>query len=92
MHNDRTPPFAPPAIARSGWSDEHVHYLRGEKPLHEYLFEHAATVPERVAYVFYGAELTWADMAERVRRLAAYLQARSVGHGSRVALFMQNCP
>lgn len=82
----------PVPVPGSAWSGDPVRYLDGEKPLHEYLFDHADKVPDQRAYVFYGTELTWAQMADGVRRLAAFLQQRGVGKGDRVALYMQNCP
>lgn len=82
----------PVPVPGSAWSGDPVRYLDGEKPLHDYLFDHADKVPDQRAYVFYGTELTWAQMADGVRRLAAFLQQRGVGRGDRVALYMQNCP
>ena len=84
--------FKPVPVPGSVWAGESVSYLRGEKPLHEYLFQHAEEVPDRVAYIYYGTEITWAETGDAVRRLAAHLKERGVGPGDRVALFMQNCP
>lgn len=84
--------FDPVPVPGSAWSDDKVAYLRGEKPLHEYLFDHARIVPDSTAYLFYGTEISWAEMGDGVRRLAGFLKQRGVGHGQRVALYMQNCP
>ncbi|ASK36259.1 AMP-dependent synthetase [Alcanivorax sp. N3-2A] len=92
MSTHSAPNFSPVPVPGSAWADEKVAYLRGEKPLHEYLFDHARIVPDNRAYVFYGTEISWAEMADGVRRLAGFLQQRGVGQGARVALFMQNCP
>lgn len=84
--------FNPVAVPGSAWAGETVEYLRGEKPLHEYLQQHAEEVPDRRAYIYYGTELTWGEVGDKVRRLAAYLSQQGVGKGDRVALYMQNCP
>ncbi|MCC4308959.1 AMP-binding protein [Alcanivorax marinus] len=84
--------FEPVPVPGSVWAGDNVSYLRGEKPLHEYLFQHAEEVPERVAYIYYGTEITWGQVGDAVRRLAAHLREHGVGPGDRVALFMQNCP
>ncbi len=39
-----------------------------------------------------GVEITWAEYAERVRRIAGGLAALGVGHGDTVALMMTNRP
>lgn len=69
-----------------------LEYRLGEKPLHEYLKENARRTPEKVAYSFYGKELTWAEMAEDVDRFAAFLARKGVGKGDCVGLYLQNCP
>lgn len=92
MSSNTAPGFDPAPVPGSAWAGDKVEYLNGEKPLHEYLFQHADDVPERVAYVYYGTEITWAEMADGVRRLAAYLKAQGVKNGDRIALYMQNCP
>jgi long-chain acyl-CoA synthetase len=67
-------------------------YLKGERPLHAYLAEYAATKPNHTAYIFYGAEMTWAQLARYTAHTAAYFIQSGVCKGNRVALFMQNCP
>lgn len=62
-------------IPGSAWAGEAVHFLRGEKPLHEYLFQHAEEVPDRAAYIYYGTEITWGELGDSVRRLAGYLKS-----------------
>ncbi len=36
----------PVPVPGSAWSGDPVRYLDGEKPLHDYLFDHADTVPD----------------------------------------------
>ncbi len=46
----------------------------------------------RPAYDFLGRTTTYADLGERVRRVAEALRQLGVGAGDRVALVMPNCP
>ena len=69
-----------------------VEYLQGEKPLHEYLREHARARPAKPAIIWYGGVITYAELDAASDAFAADLQRNGVGHGDRVALFMQNCP
>ncbi|MEY4749763.1 MAG: hypothetical protein RIQ60_1977 [Pseudomonadota bacterium] len=48
--------------------------------------------PSKTAYVFFGAELSFAELHHQAEQLAGWLQAQGVGTGDRVALFLQNCP
>ena len=77
---------------RDDHSANAVSYWAGERPMHEYLLANAEQIPERTAYIFYGREITWAELADAARRLAAYLQSQGVAKGDRVGLYMQNCP
>ncbi len=47
---------------------------------------------DRVALDFFGAETTYAALAERVGRAAEALRRAGVGRGDRVALVLPNCP
>lgn len=67
-------------------------YRAGLKPLYEYLFDNAREIPERSAYIFYGREVSWGELGDSVRRLAAFLREQGVGPGDRVGLYLQNCP
>ena len=46
----------------------------------------------RVALDFFGAETTYAELADQVTRAAEALRAAGVGAGDRVALVLPNCP
>jgi fatty-acyl-CoA synthase len=50
----------------------------------------AAAFPERVGVVDGERRLTWAELRERVRRLAKALQERGLEHGDRVAFLAWN--
>ncbi len=69
-----------------------IEYRLGEKPLHEYLLQNARDFPDKTAYIFYGREISWGELADFATRFANYLHSAGVVKGERVALFMQNCP
>jgi acyl-CoA synthetase (AMP-forming)/AMP-acid ligase II len=52
----------------------------------------AAISPDRVALVFEGSEMSYAEVHRRVTRLAARLRAAGVGRGDRVAYLGPNHP
>ena len=58
----------------------------------EFLMIASAIVPDRVAMHFDGQEITFADVQERVNRLANGMADRGVGAGDRVAVMQVNCP
>ena len=63
-----------------------------QRPLHEQLRRNARQTPDRVAYLWYGQPITWAELDAASDAFAARLQALGVQHGEPVALFMNNCP
>jgi len=67
-------------------------YRQQEKPLHEYLRQHAREQPDKAAYIWYGAEISYAELDRLSDACAAMLQRAGVRKGDRVALFLQNCP
>lgn len=69
-----------------------VTYRAGEKPMHEYLLDNEAEIPDRHAYIFYGREVSWGELGQSVRKLASFLKEKGVRKGDRVGLYMQNCP
>jgi long-chain acyl-CoA synthetase len=62
------------------------------KPLHERVREHAAATPHKAAIIWYGREISYAELDRLSDGCAALLRELGVVAGSRVALFMQNCP
>jgi long-chain acyl-CoA synthetase len=52
----------------------------------------AARLPRKTSLVFYGREISFAELDEASDRFAAWLRARGVGPGDRVALYLENCP
>lgn len=73
-------------------NDDPLVYAQGEKPLHEYLRQHAREQPDKTAIIWYGREISYAELDAASDAFAAELQRIGVGRGDRVALFMQNCP
>ncbi|MBU2549345.1 MAG: AMP-binding protein [Proteobacteria bacterium] len=67
-------------------------YRIGQKPLFEYLRHNARETPDKAAYIFYGREITWAELDRYTDRFAAFLSSVGLGKGDKVMLFMQNCP
>ena len=49
-------------------------------------------LPRKTALVFYGREISFAELDEASDRFAAWLRGRGVGPGDRVALYLENCP
>ena len=67
-------------------------YRQQEKPLHEYLRQHARAQPNKPAFIWYGTVISYAQLDQMSDTFANQLQQLGVGKGDRVALFMQNCP
>src|SRR5262245_52542914 len=60
--------------------------------LHDALRKRAYEEPERVAIVFEGRSLTFADLYAESNRLAHGLRALGLESGDRLGIFMPNCP
>src|SRR5207302_8211798 len=52
----------------------------------------ARRVPGKPALIFYGREVTFAELDEAVSRFAGWLHARGIRAGDRVAIFLENSP
>lgn len=76
-----------PAVVRA-----ENHYPFGERPICDYVRERARTNPDKVAYIFYGAQLTFGELDRQSERLAALLRAHGIVKGDRVAVFLPNIP
>ncbi|HTG10669.1 MAG TPA: AMP-binding protein, partial [Candidatus Eisenbacteria bacterium] len=57
-----------------------------------FLTANAARAPRRPAIVFYGREITFAELDDASDRFAGWLRGRGIGPGDRVALYLENCP
>jgi amino acid adenylation domain-containing protein len=58
--------------------------------LHDSLLWSAAERPDHVAVITEGERVTYAELAERARRLARGLQDRGLRRGERVAIYLEN--
>lgn len=67
-------------------------YPRGKKPVFEYLRDNAREFPDRIAIIFYGAELTYGQLDEMSERFANFLLKSGFKKGDRIALFLPSCP
>jgi len=65
---------------------------RPQKPLHEYLRQHARERPDHPACIWYGQAISWAELDRASDAFAAHLQALGVAKGEPVVLFLNNCP
>ncbi|MGY1410253.1 MULTISPECIES: long-chain-fatty-acid--CoA ligase [unclassified Luteimonas] len=76
------------------WPPGLPHHLElPQTSLYENLATSARRYPRRPATIFYGGELSYAELDAQAVALAGFLQQRcGVARGDRVALFMQNCP
>ena len=73
-------------------NDAPLAYAQGEKPLHEYLRQHARERPNQPALVWYGRAIGFAELDAASDAFAAELQRIGVVKGDRIALFLANCP
>ncbi len=63
-----------------------------EIPVFAFLDQSADRVPNRIAIIFEGMELTYSELRELSNRFACALHAMGVGKGDRVAIHLPNCP
>jgi acyl-CoA synthetase (AMP-forming)/AMP-acid ligase II len=83
------------ALQRTAWPSDvprQPHYPLGEIAISEHLREWARRQPEKPACIFYGREITYAELDDLSDRFAALLDAGGVRPGDRVAVFLPNCP
>ena len=62
------------------------------EPLPVILKRQARRVPRKPALIFYGRELTFAELDEATDRVAGWLRSRGLRPGDRVAIYLENCP
>lgn len=63
-----------------------------EIPLHEYVKRNANDIPDEIAYIFYGNEISWSEFNDLVSRFANFLKEFGIKKGERISLYLQNCP
>ena len=62
------------------------------QPIHEFLRHHARLTPGKPAIIWYGREISYAELDRLSDACAAVLAGMGVKRGEPVALYMQNCP
>jgi len=62
------------------------------KPLHSLLFNSAQKTPEKTALIFFGHQMSYAQLAGAVVRTASALYDMGLRKGDRVAVMLPNCP
>jgi long-chain acyl-CoA synthetase len=72
------------------WVRPHMNYPR--RPLHEILRLTAVEVPEQIATVFLGAQLTYRQIKEHADKLATALARLGIKQHDRVGIMLPNCP
>lgn len=83
------------AKVRASWPREvatEPWYPHGERPLTEYLRAWARVQPDKPSVIFYGREVSFAELDRLSDRFASLLAAQGVVKGDRVAVFLPNCP
>jgi long-chain acyl-CoA synthetase len=63
-----------------------------QDPLFVHLERSAQEFPQRTATEFFGARLTYQQLADQVKRFAASLSQLGVKPGDKVAIMLPNCP
>ncbi len=62
------------------------------EPLYKLLDNSAAKFPDHTCTNFFGRKLTYTQIADLSRKVSSGLQRLGVGHGTKVGLFLPNCP
>jgi len=68
------------------------HYPLGEIAISEHLREWARRQPDKPACIFYGREISYAQLDRLSDRFATLLHQHGARSGDRVAVFLPNCP
>src|SRR5690606_18817935 len=68
------------------------HFPLGRQPITEYLREWARRTPDKPCVIFYGRELSYAELDRLSDRFAALLHGLGLRPGDPVAVFLPNCP
>ena len=77
----------------SAWPEEWPRSLNyPEQPVFAFLDQTADRVPDRLAIIFGGMELTYGDLKNLADRFAAALTSLGIQKGEKVAIHLPNCP
>ena len=64
---------------------------KDSKP-YDFLKYSAASIPDRMAVVFFNYKIKYGDLKERVDSFSAYLKSLGISKGDKVAVDLPNCP
>lgn len=67
-------------------------YPLGEIPLSDHVAHWGRQTPDAPAIIYYGREVSYAELDAQANRFAALLKSKGIGAGDRVAVFLPNCP
>ncbi len=77
----------------SAWPDKWPkHQYYPEKPIFSILEQTARRVPNRIALIFGGMEITYSELKILSERFASALVDMGVKKGDRVSIHLINCP
>jgi len=77
----------------NAWPDEWPRSLNyPEQPVFAFLDQTAERVPDRLALIFGGMELTFGELKNLSDRFAAALASMGIQKGNKVAIHLPNCP
>src|SRR3990167_8799756 len=65
---------------------------RPAEPLPVFLTRNAERLGAKPALIFYGREISFAELDEASDRFAGWLRGRGLQPGDRVAIYLENCP
>lgn len=79
------------------WSKAYPEYMDWNTdvsgfPVHQLLDDTAAKFPNNTAFNFFGKTWTWKEMADMSKKVARGLQRMGATKGTKVGLFLPNCP
>ena len=80
------------AAGRPEGFDEDAEYRFGKVPITDYLRGWAAVQPDRAAYIFYGREISYAELDRLSDGFANWLIANGIKMGDRVAIMLPTIP
>jgi len=75
------------------WPDQWPQSLNyPEQPVYSFLDQTAARIPNRLAIIFGGMELTYSELKNLADRFAKALISLGIEKGEKIAIHLPNCP
>ncbi len=76
----------------SVWNPSIPKFFEPEKSISGYLRDKLIEAPDKIAFSFYGYDMTYKNLGEAIDRFAGGLVSLGVKKGDRVAIYMESCP